>query len=932
MKAFAAVLRYEVLLQVRTARFRLAAVLYVVLCATPPLLLLLVFRQQSNETLGATSYLAHTLVVQPLLTTFLAALVAGNRSGAPALSAAWPVFAAAAMSNTGYLARRWLALVTLIVPLTLLPTIVTFAISFAAGIRIFETSAWVGIWTLWILPLAVMVSAYWLGMVMICGGEISALMVTLLGLPVLRGLTNEGLFYLRLTLQSIGDWLGLESFVYWFRTMVFVWRHGQVNSRFAPGFAATEAPTDLIQGVEWLLPRAVQALGGSILVLCIAAGFVRRTRRDLRPRPVPPSHSLRTFLEMLNQQRERYAPDGGLGWRERLTMTLGVVGFGVCLTFALGLQHHFQDLAGQRYRAEMEDAYEPLPAEIHALSWTVRGHLEAGGRVRSEVVGRLGNRGGEPRRELAFSLNPGLRIESCEVASHTVSTERSWDRLRLSVDPPLAVAATIELRFRLAGVPRVMDFFPRRGDYPFVMRFERLRSTRFATDLSDLSRTPVRRAVTARRIALHTTDLAPTPRYTPWTLTRPSEAEDPRAGESLFGRQVPPEITGRKVDLVIDLSAPGGRFLADTCGHASRPNGDRAQLQGSCRTALKDFKIFGGSLVVTSADGEGIGSAAGDVMFAALPAHRELAESYRQALALVAALTDRAWPGMQGLEGLVAIELPPAPNVDLRSEMASWEAPQAELHGQLLTVPERLLISRKPPKPENLVAQLLTRDLRARRRVSEDQEILFDTLFRSLMLRRMGLAQGGAAVSGPPWLPIGLRRPILDAHSENGYIWEHRLPAVLVEIESRVGSDNFYAGIESFLASSSTSPGTIEELFADLEARSDLSLERFYQDHFRGSALPNLRLVDVRAQRLDDHWIVEGKLRNTGTGESICPVVVKTEIAERVLRVRVDSESASPFSVRLGTRPHTVVLDPKQTCYRWQTKTSSALERINLLR
>lgn len=327
-------------------------------------------------------------------------------------------------------------------------------------------------------------------------------------------------------------------------------------------------------------------------------------------------------------------------------------------------------------------------------------------------------------------------------------------------------------------------------------------------------------------------------------------------------------------------------------------------------------------------------SATGEVTVAALPPHVELAGRKLESLAQVASLSDRAWPGLPGLKGVVALEWPPEFHVDLSWQLSNWTnwGVRPELFGHLLLIPERTLIDTEPFAVEDLVAQLLGRHLLERRPLMAEQELVFRHLFRVLMIRRMGLdGDGGATVSGKPWLRQALRTPILSGKSEHGYIWRRRLPAVVAEIEGRVGGDNLYAGIESFLAAGGDEPGTVEELLAQVEARAGISLERTYQDHFLGSALPMLRLENVRSRRQGEDWMVEGTVRNTGTGQSICPVIVKTEITERTLTVTVDSESASPFTLRVAARPHTVLLDPELTCYRFLLKTSPTLERANLL-
>ncbi len=917
MKLLLTVIRYEIMMQSRSTRFRLAAVGYAVICALPSCLMYFSIRQRSTETLGSASYLAQTLQVQPFLTVLMVALVAGNRSSAGALEQSWAVLAASPTSNAGYVARRTVALLTLILPLSLVPQAVSLATALAAGNESFDAATWIGSWCLWILPLAVSLTCYWLAWVTIMGGELAALILTFVGFPLLMSAANQILLHFRLTLTGFQDWHGYSRLYAW----IFFVQRGEPGSDYDPGYAATESPFDLAAVAARLLPRGALIAGVAAAGLGLATAFVRRTRRDLRPRPVSPKHQLRTFLEKLNRWRERYAPDGGLGFAERLATAAGAIVLGLVLTWLLGRQLDFHRLAAERYRAETECDFEPLPAEVRLTSWKLRGLIDRHGGVEIDIAGHFENHGSGDLEALAFTLNPELEIEHVEASSRRLEVVRAWDRLRLRLDPALAAGDELDLELRLSGVPATVDFDFGRDWLPFPRNYERLMMARFPREVSDLSRGWVRRAASPRRVRLRASDLGPVPRYTPWTLTRP--------GESLsdYGREVPIEAARIAVDLDLDLEAPAEWFLADTCGHASRREEGRTRLSGVCHTSLAELMVAGGRLVRIDS------ASAGEVTIAALAPHRALAEHKLESLALVASLSDRAWPGMPGLQNLVVLEWPPESHYDLRHEMRRWRrVHSSELVGRLLLIPEHLLTDAEPFKPEDLVAQLLGRELLERRELAAEQELVFRHLFRALMIRRMGLDSGrGATVSGPPWLRQWLGTPILSAQSGHRYIWDHRLPAVLAEIEGRLGGDNVYGGIESFLAADGEQPGTVEELLAAVEARAGVSLERTYQDHFLGRALPMLRLEDVRSRRLGDGWMVEGMVRNTGTGQSICPVIVKTEISEVALTVTVDSESASSFATHVAARPHTVLLDPERTCYRWLLKTSPALERANLL-
>ncbi|MEM7586428.1 MAG: ABC transporter permease [Acidobacteriota bacterium] len=955
MRLLGAMFRYELALQRRSPRFRLAVLAYVGLGSVPAGLLYFILRHHTSETLGANSYLAQTLQVQPYLTALLTVMIAGNRSSVAALTEMWSVLSSAALSNTGFVVRRWLALLMLILPFTLLPLLVSLAFAVAAGHTSIDPVTWIGSWAIRILPLAAALSAYWLAFVTITGGELAALITTFAILPMLISVANQFLLRYHLTVSGYSSWFGYWDLFMWIRWTLASWGDAE-RHRYAPGFAATAAPFDLAMAGSWLI-GGVLLCGFAGLGLGLATAFVRRTRRDLRPRPVPPNHQLRTFLHKLNRQREIYAYDGALGLRERLAILLGVLTLGLFVGWWLYQQEHFQHLGMERHRIETAAEFSPLPLTVSPGTWRVAGRIDPRGGLVAEVDATLQNQGSGPQLQLPFTLNQALEVSGVSAGARQVTAQRAWDRLLLTLDPPLAPGETVDLKFELAGTPSEIQFYfgRRSGGAPFAWKFEAAMNARFPRDVRDFSRSQVRRAISGRRIDLRASDLTPVPRYTSWTLTRPDEGGGSESGVSDYGREVPIEVQSIPVDLELDLSLPSKWLLADTCGHISRHEGEQARLRGSCRTSLTELRLAGGRLVAlepgdaaVSVPMDGLGAAGaskmpgspatgpntpGKVVIAALPAHRELARERLGALARVAALSDRAWPGLPGLDDLVVLEWPPAFFLDLSSGMRRRFGEQgSDLHGQLLLVHEREMIATTPFEAEDLVAQLLSRDLIARRELEPEQELLFRQFFRSLMVRRMGLDKGGgAAVSAKPWVQQALKKPILEATLRNRYIWRLRLPALLVELESRVGGEQFYAGIESFLAADSEQPGTFEELLAELERRSGVSLQRTYEDHFQGQALPLLRLEDVSAVRRDRQWLIEGKLRNTGTVEANCPLIIKTELSEMRLMVTVDSETATTFSVRSSVRPHTVLLDPEKTCYRFLLKTSPALERANLL-
>lgn len=937
MKLLVAVVRQEWRQQWRSGRLKLGTAAFIGLCGLPPAVVYLLVRHVADHDLGAATYLGQTMILQPLASVLLAVLVAGNRSHAAAVAELWSPLSAAGLTNTGFLLRRWLGMLSVLLPLTLMPHLIAAGFALAAGHRTFDLSTWLATWAVLVLPLVVAVSAGWLAAVTITGSELGAVFLSYLGLGLGRGILNQILARFQMTLDGSRELWGVREIERWASWTVWYWTRPDHRSSH-PGFAATEAPFDAAAAAAWMLPRTLLIVGSCLALLAVAGAFLGRTRRDLRPLTVGSRHPLRTYLELWNRLRQRRSPDAALGPIDRLMVVCGGVTLVAALGFLLQLQNGYRQLAGERFRAvTTTQEAAPLPMEAKPTRWRVGGSLATDGTARLEGSGGFRNERAAPLGELALTLDPSLEIEEMTIPGRRIEVHRAWDRLRLTVAPPLAPTEEMELRWRLRGVPRDVHFGLRRGpNWSFVRRFQQIQTARFPRDLVDFSRTLEHRALSPRRIELHPRHLGPIPRYTPWRLTPPTTSLD------RYGQEVPEETVFPPADLTIDFRFPARWFLADTCGHTSRIENGEGLLQGRCRAAVSTFGVRGGMLVAIEASPGEVSDKVSEenhpsdlISVAALPAHLDHAENLLRSLTRVGGLSDRAWPGGASFGHLVVIEWPPVFQVDLRRGMRDSEmSPSREqLLDRLLLVPEPMMTRLTTPRGEDLMAQVLARDLLARRPLAESELPVFRSLFPALMLRRMGLAEGGAAVSGSPWISQLIRRPILEVDPDlPKYLLEVRLPAVLVEIESRAGSDHFYAAIETFLARQGAEPGTIRELLAEVEARAGISLERLYRDYFVGSELPSLSLEEVTSVRDGQRWRVSGKVHNTGTGEVICPVVVKSEIHELSASVTVDSQSATPFTLVVPTRPHTVLLDPGDTCHRYRTKASPTLERVDLLR
>lgn len=919
MTQFLAIVRQEWRFQRRTTRFRLGIVVYVALACVPALVTFFFVTKNLDMLIGANTYLGQLLIAQPFATALLSILVAGNGSHRDAVAKLWIPLASARMSSFGYLFRRWMAQQTILLPATVLPLVAIWILSWSTETASLDKHTWLGHWALLVLPIPLIVGALWLGMSVLAGGELVALLLSVIGLNLFDKLLDQALSPWRLTSSGVLNGLRPEAFFDW-----LAWSKYSPALRNNPlAYAATQASSDLAIVWHWVVTRHLFAVGFAVLILALASAFLRRTQRDLQPTRVSDQHPLRSYIGLFTRLRQRHAPDACLGPQERWAIALGCMALFLAIGCQWSIQRGFQRQANERYETATEWVKEPMPLDLEVTDWHLRGELESSGGVQSSIESEMTYHGSTPLPHLAFTLNPTLDVVSVEVPGRELRSHRAWDRWALNLEPPLVSGDKILLRVRVEGRPTEPFFGFYRGPTArsFVDGFEAYHASRFISGLTDFTLTETRPSITHRRIDLQPGDLGPVPRFTTWQLTPRSK----EAGE--FGQEVPEETFLIPVDVDVQIEAPKTWLLGDSCGQLSRLEDGRQLLTSRCRTSLTGYILRGGHF-------ERLDDVDNGLVLAVLPAHVDRGRTLLQALSSVIGLSERAWPGLQGLRGLVVFEWPPIFDADLMNGLQNfWWAPhEEELDGALLSLPESMVISSRPLRAEALVGRVMARDLLTRRPIAPTQEYLFNHLFSGLTVRRMGLDESGAVLQVKPWGTDDLRVPLLIARPEHRDVFDRRLPAVMAELEHRIGSNHLYSAIEAFLARQDGPPGTIEELFEGFEAHSGVSLERFYNDHFVESTLPYLRLEDVRRKDLGGgQWETIGSLRNQGSGESICPLLVSTETTVERLVVTVDSLSSTPFSLQTSSPPLGVTLDPQKTCLRMLYRSKANVEKVDLV-
>ena len=906
MRLLAAFVAHEARTQFRSLRFRVLALVYAALVSTLPVVLFLV-RKRAGVWIGPSTYAHHAFALAPVLTAIVSAVLSVDAISRERDEGSLAVVGVAPMTNAGYLFRRWFSILAILLPLTMIGPVVAAGLAIAAGTPPTSAGSLIWPWMLHVVPICIASSAFGLGLGTITGGTVVAAVTGGLFFLLVLGLGNDLMdrLHLHLVLSGPGEWIGSIERVFDIPDHISWIFNGNYGVR-----PATEAPYDVRAALEWLWPRAAFGIGMAAVSLGFSVVFLRRTRPDLRPWPLRADHPLRTYHKLANRLREEYMPDPASTTAELICIAGGLAVLLGGMTLVYKRDANFRSLASRRYAPEVAGEPAPTPASLVAVNWSIRGSLQRNGEVRTETVTTIKNEGESPETHLAFSVNPHLEVQSLQIEGGKVRLSRAWDRLCVEVDPPIGKGETRRLEARLAGVPQeeIIRFPTPGGFVPGYRNFLR-------GDVVDFSRAESIRAISARRAALDAVDLTPQLRYSSWAI--PAFAGEPGSPEN-----VPPETAFLPVDLSIDLTGPRGLLLADSCGDVSRTERDSSRLAGRCQVPLSNFVVRGGRLAI-------LDGTQGLAALAVLPAH---AEVIRKNLSVFAAASDaarRAWPGIDPFPSSVFIETPPPFDMDLTSGMHSasshyYENRDAGIRswGSLVEIEESQFLQNEPMTPENLAIPALVSTLVRRRPVAVAEQLFFRHLFRTMALARLGKERAAGAVISAPERPLPTplgrhdqRIPMLKATGWDWLTWNQRLPSILIDLQTRTSERAIFDSIEEFLAVKGTE-GTAKELVDRISKHSGVSLERIYSDYFLADALPELALENVKFERRENEWVVTGSVRNLGSGESFCPVVLRTDFDAPSMTVRVDTRSATPFVLKSRSRPRDITLDPDRRCYR----------------
>lgn len=890
MRLTAAFVGHELRTQARSLRFRTSAVLYVLAGALPAVLIHFQ-RGRLAYFVGSASYAAEVSNVVPLLTAAFAFLLSLDGVTREQGEGAWTTVTLCEVSNAGYLLRRWLALQVLILPLSSLPFAAAAGIALADGATPVDPRVFAGPWLLHAAPLAMVMSALGIGVGTIGGGPLNALPLLAVLLGLAPPLLNQALNLYGIRFSAPLGWAGFPQ---------AMWTVSRASSAFQErsfwgwGYPlpASEAGFDLRVFAEQSLPGGALLAAIAILSLGVATRYLRRTRPDVRPRPVRPDHPFRGFLKSWARMRERYTPDPAPDPADRNTLALGAL-VSVALVATLFVRSvRYEDLAAARYGAETSPSPSSTPATVVPGLWRVEGRIGPGSAISVQVAGELINHGTEPAGHLSFQINPHLDAEVAADAGRAVLS-RGWARLDLELEPPIPPGGRRTLRFHVSGEPAA-TVFPLMPGQPFKSIWREHSEGLFSRDRIAFADTYREPAVSGYGVRLLGGDLLPVPRYGAWK---------------------DPEVVFPPARVELSLSGPPGLFLADSCGGIGRPSADGVRLASRCRMPLADFGVVGGGQRLLGGETSGMA-------VAVFPAHEKTAELHLGFLARSPGLFEEAWPGIGSLGSLAVLEW-----ADRSGNSLLYREPGStylSVQGNLVLVDELDLLRMQRLDPERLVAEILTARLAGRRRIVPEHGRFFHHFFRALALERLGLGPENGAVVGPLRLDEEdhIRVSPFTPDIWNVY-WRVRFPALVSALESRMGAEPLQAAVEEFLdrgEDPARGPGSAEELFELMARHSPRPVERMIQDFLVAGHLPAPTLEGVRFLRAGDGWRVTGRMLNQGRGEAVCKVVLNTELGPESTVLAAGAGEAAGFELATRHRPQGVILDPDAECHRLRTQ------------
>ena len=879
MSLLAAFTAHELTTQLRSARFRVLAVAYVLVGVLPAVAMYLGSKTAGYLT-DPGAYAKALGALLPSLTALFATILSVDAINREREEGSFAVVSLAPLSASGYLFRRWLAILAIAVPLTMLPSLIAAALATHAARRVPDVTPLAWEWLLHIAPPLLVMSALMLALGTITGRTLLAILAYGAAMTFGLGFLQDLLAMAHRHLEGPGDMIGFDPMVL-SRLMWAVRGWWQFDTPTAAGY-----PVEVT--ADRFVPEAAMIVACTIFFLGVAPAFLRRTRPDVKPWRIRDDHPLRTILRGINRIRENYSADASLQPADRIVFAFALIASIACFALLLRRETRFMSLAAERYSAEV--ATDPREMSLSLVPRAISVEGETGRTIRTRTTFTIENRGEQPEQHLGFALHPGLAIERVTASCANARLTRRWERVGIDLDQAIAPRGTCNVTFDVRGTPDAI-VFRLQGRGRFGHRYQTWLKGTKSIELSDLSRSTFIPAATRQRLLLTAGDFAPVPRYTPWHVDG-AEIDSGRDTSSFV-----PETIAPASDIRLALRVPDGMTAADSCGTVAA-----RQLASRCTLGFADLRITAAPFTPFPLNGK--------ATLVHLTPHADLARIHAPAIAEGLALAESSWPGLK-LSGAPVFVERPINGDGYRSNWFYARTNPIEASGSMYAIPEWLFIRRQPLGAQALAASIVASTLRARRDVLPEQQRFFAAFFETVASSRAGAGETRTATVGGKG-----PRPLTDPLLEGGWrdVTNARMRGVLVDLEYRVGADRLVEAVNEFAARPGT--GNAKELVDLIGRRAGVDLHNVYRDFFAGTALPKLTIEDATFVRDGKRWVVRGFAHNLAVGESLVPIVLRTQFGSVRTTVKVGAGERVPFTLATDHEPRTLQLDPERVVYR----------------
>ena len=207
MTLLGAFLAHESVTQFRSTRFRAMSLVYVIVSLAPVVLVFLA-AGRARYAIGAATYVLVLDTLQPVLIILFAAVLAVDAITREREEGSFPVVALAPISAAGYLLRRWIAVVLVALPVTLIPRLIAAALVAVKLRRVPMLAAFAEGWLLYAVLLLVIVSGFALALGTINGSSIVALVTGMMLLTTGLGFVNDVAAHWHRQFDGIGRLFG----------------------------------------------------------------------------------------------------------------------------------------------------------------------------------------------------------------------------------------------------------------------------------------------------------------------------------------------------------------------------------------------------------------------------------------------------------------------------------------------------------------------------------------------------------------------------------------------------------------------------------------------------------------------------------------------------------------------------------------------------